>query len=91
VTASGLRGEITRRSRGAPDRAGESASGLRVTIGRLMISFVGTATRRDLRRSFSASSGAAATGDTFISGKPERAPLFIQSESSRPGATGRTP
>jgi hypothetical protein len=56
-----------------------------------MISFAGAATRRDRRRSFSASSGAAATGDTFISGKPERAPLFIQSESSRPGATGRTP
>jgi hypothetical protein len=56
-----------------------------------MISFPGTATRRDFRRSFSPSSGAAATGDGFISGKPERAPLFIQSESSRLGATGRTP
>jgi hypothetical protein len=56
-----------------------------------MISFAGAATRLDLRRSFSASSGAAATGDGFISGKPERAPLFIQSESSRPGAVGRTP
>jgi hypothetical protein len=86
-----LRGEIIRRSRGAPSCADASVFGLRVTTGRLMISFAGTAMRRDLLLSLSANSGAAATGDGLISGKPERAPLLIQSESSRVGATGRTP
>lgn len=88
---SGLRGEMTRRSRATAVPALESIFGLRVTTARLMISLEGTARRRDLRLSFAANSGAAAIGEGLISGNPDRVSLLIKSESSRLGAPGRPP
>jgi hypothetical protein len=84
---------ITLRSRGTtvPTDPDGSTFGLRVTTGRLITSFAGTAIRRDLLPSFSARTGAAATGDGFISGRPEREPLLIHSDSSLVGADGLAP